>query len=212
VISFLRGTAMVITLLLLEGCLGGRLVLQSPSAARPGLVAPPANTPDSHRWRVHLNRGGKDSTFTVLIERNAGNGFMVAALNDMGGTVFQATTAEDGSQGAIQRNNLHMPDPVLARTWVQDALLAFLAQPPEEAKQYVLKNGRTALIAHRSRGSACAYVLRERDGALDEFLRLRHHYITYRARFITPGKPFQGGYTITCYRPRYTAVYRPLGP
>lgn len=211
-ISFLRGTAMVITLLLLEGCLGGRLAIQSPRTVRPSLVAPPANTLDSHRWRVHLNRAGKDSTFTVLIERNAGNEFQVAALNDMGGTVFQATTAGNGTQVAIQRNNLRMPDPVLARTLVQDALLAFLAQPPEDAKQYVLKNGRTALITHRSRGSACAYVLRESDGALDEFLRLRHHYITCRARFITPGRPFQGGYKITCYCPRYTAVYRPIGP
>lgn len=211
-IPFLRGTAMVFALLLLGGCFGGRLAFTPSDTVRPSLVTPPANTPDFHRWRVHLNRGGKDSTFTVLIEQNAGNGFQVAALNDMGGTVFQATTAGNGVQAAIQRNNLRIPDHVLARTFVQDALLAFLALPPDGAEPHVLNNGRPALITHHSRGRACAYIFREKDGALDEFMRLRHHSITYHARFTTPGQPFQGGYKITCYRPRYTAVYRPMRP
>lgn len=175
-------------------------------------ITSPANIPDSQIWRVRLNRRGRDSTLTVVVERNAAGRFQIAALNDMGGTLFQATTADDGSQVTVQHNHIRMPDHVLAHTFIHDALLGFLTHPPDAIEQQVLRNGRCALLSHLPGNRAWVYLIDDNDGSLYEFLCLWHHSITYRAQFNTPGQPFKGGYKITSYWPRYIAVYSPMNP
>ncbi len=206
-----RTFSALLALLFIAGCLGGRL--EYAPAARPDTksgISACGDPPQRQAWRVRLRRGRQDSVFTVLVERDVQSGFGVAALNDVGGTLFQASAAGDGSAVVIQRNLLRIPDSVLARTFVQDALLPFLAHPPETASAGFLENGRSIRVNRLSRNRASIYVLSDSGNTIAEFLRLRGHHIAYHARFNTPGQPFEGGHEIISYSPRYAAAYRPL--
>lgn len=205
-----RAGAALILIALLQGCFGGRLPLNPERGAHPGpVVMPCLDTQDSVAWRVRLQRGRRDSVFTVVVERGDGGVFRVAALNDVGGTLFQATSSADGLSVQVERNNLPMPNRILAQTFVQDALLPFLACPPEDAAWQRLGDGRLARMTTLSRHLRRVCVHQPADGAVVECYRVRGRRIAYHARLNTPGLPFDG-YAIQSYRPRYSAVYRPI--
>ncbi|HDP33650.1 MAG TPA: hypothetical protein ENN29_00910 [Candidatus Hydrogenedentes bacterium] len=204
---FAHAALAVLAALSAGGCLGKRVDLRPVSPAQEVFIPLQcqAEPPDAVTWRVLLQRGKRESVFTVLVEQHYDGELRVAGISDLGTTLFLGVAHNNGNM-TVHANKTGMSDRRLSQTVLLDATIPFLI-PPEHAACHMLDDGRLALVARPAPRRSHIFVY-DPDGRLVEFWRLRRKRLVHSARCDVPGS--WNGYAVRHYPQCYTATYRPL--